>query len=55
METSMSTITISLSDEQLAELERLAATFQVLPEDLARIGIEELLAHPDAAFQGIPG
>ncbi len=51
METSMSTITISLSDEQLAELERLAATFQVLPEELARIGIEELLAHPDAAFQ----
>lgn len=51
METSLSTITITLPDEQLAELERLAASFQVPPEELARIGIEELLARPDAAFR----
>jgi predicted transcriptional regulator len=46
----MSTITITLPDEQLAELKRLATDFQVPPEELARIGIEQLLARPDAAF-----
>ena len=47
----MSTITITLPDEQLVELERMAADFKVLPEELARIGIEQLLTRPDADFQ----
>jgi hypothetical protein len=47
----VNTITITLPDEQLAELERLAADFQLPPEELARIGIEELLARPDTLFQ----
>lgn len=51
MNEEMSTITITLPGEQLTELERLAAAFQLPPEELARIGIEQLLARPDAAFQ----
>ena len=47
----MSTITITLSDERLAQLREIAARFSVRPEDLARVGIEELLTRPEDAFQ----
>lgn len=47
----MSTITITLSDERVAQLREIAARFGVKPEDLARVGIEELLTRPAEAFQ----
>jgi predicted transcriptional regulator len=50
-EVNMSTLTITLSDERLAQLQEIAARFRVKPEDLARISIEELLTRPEAAFQ----
>jgi predicted transcriptional regulator len=47
----MSSITITLSDERLAQLREIAARFNVKPEDLARVSIEELLTRPEDAFQ----
>lgn len=46
----MSRITITLSDDRLARLQEIAARFKVSPEDLARVGIEELLTRPEEAF-----
>jgi hypothetical protein len=47
----MSTITITLPDERLAKLREAAVRYGVTPEDLARVGVEELLSRPDEAFQ----
>lgn len=47
----MTTITITLSDDRLRQLKAIAARFQIAPEELARLGIEELLGRPDEAFQ----
>ena len=47
----MDAITITLSDDRLAQLREMAARFRVSPEELVRVGIEELLGRPDDAFQ----
>jgi antitoxin FitA len=47
----MQTITITLSDDRLAQLQELAVRFGVRPEDLVRVSIEELLTRPEDAFQ----
>ena len=47
----MSTITITLAEDRLAKLRDLAARLEVTPEDLARVGVEELLSRPEDAFQ----
>jgi hypothetical protein len=47
----MSTITISLADEQLAKLQEKANRIGLLPEELARVSIEELLGRPEGAFE----
>lgn len=47
----MNAITITLSDDRLARLQEMAARFHVSPEELVRVGVEELLARPDDAFQ----
>ncbi len=47
----MSTIMITLSEERLAKLQEIAAQFNISPEELARVGIEELLTRPEDAFQ----
>jgi predicted transcriptional regulator len=43
----MTTITISLSDDRLRQLQEMAEQFKVAPEELACAGIEELLARPE--------
>ena len=43
----MSTLTITLSEERFARLKEIATRFNVSAEDLARVGIEELLKQPD--------
>jgi hypothetical protein len=48
---SMTTITISLPDDRLVQLKETAARFDITPEDLVRVSIEELLAHTDDAFK----
>lgn len=47
----MTTITIAMSEEQLQKLQEIAAHFQVAPEELVRVSIEELLARPEKEFQ----
>jgi antitoxin FitA len=47
----MSTLTITLDDERLAELREIAARLNLKAEDLARAGIEELLAWPEESFR----
>jgi len=47
----MQTITITLSDDRLAQLQELAIRFGVQPEDLVRVSVEELLTRPEDAFQ----
>ena len=47
----MTTLTISLAEDRLAKLQQMAAQFSVTPEELARIGVEELLSQPEEAFE----
>jgi len=47
----MSAITITLPDERLVKLKKIAANFGVTPEELVRLSVEELLTRPDQAFQ----
>jgi hypothetical protein len=51
MEVFMNAITVTLSDDRLAQLQEMATRFQVSPEELVRVGVEELLAQPDEVFQ----
>jgi predicted transcriptional regulator len=51
LEVFMNAITITLSDDRLAQLQEMATRFQVSPEELVRVGVEELLAQPDDVFQ----
>lgn len=47
----MSSITISLRDEQVAKLGEIAARFGMSVEDLARLSLQELLAHSEDDFE----
>jgi predicted transcriptional regulator len=47
----MNTITIALPDDRFGRLKELALRLGVTPEDLARAGIEDLLARPDDTFR----
>ncbi|MBI5029721.1 MAG: ribbon-helix-helix protein, CopG family [Chloroflexi bacterium] len=47
----MTTITITLPDEQLRELKHAASQLKVSPEELVRVSIEELLARPNESFR----
>ena len=46
----MAYITVSLTEEKLLKLQELAARLTISPEELVRIGVEELLALPDGEF-----
>ncbi len=47
----MNTITVPISDDRLKRLKEIAARFNIAPEDLVRVSIDELLARPEEAFQ----
>jgi len=47
----MSTITVALPEERLAKLNEMARQFGVMPEELVRVSIEELLTRPEADFE----
>jgi hypothetical protein len=48
-------LTISLPEDLLAKLQQMAAQFSVTPEDLARVGVEELLSQLEEAFERAAG
>jgi hypothetical protein len=47
----MHPITITLSDDRLAKLQEIAARLHIAPEELARAGVEDLLARPEETCQ----
>ena len=47
----MTTITVTLPDDQLEMLEDIANRFQVAPEELVRASVEQLLAGPEIEFR----
>jgi predicted DNA-binding protein len=47
----MSTITIALPEERLVRLNEMARQLGVMPEELVRVSIEELLTRPEADFE----
>lgn len=49
----MTTLTISISEEHLEQLQTLAIQYQVTPEELVQVSIKELLGQPDERFQQI--
>ena len=47
----MATITVALPEEHLIRLSEMAERLGVVPEELVRVSIEELLARPQADFE----
>ena len=47
----MTSITIAIPDDRLLKLKELADRFQVTPEELLRVSLEEILTRPEEAFQ----
>jgi hypothetical protein len=47
----MNTITITLPDDRLLKLRETATHFNISPEELVQVSIEELLTRPEEAFQ----
>ena len=47
----MSTLTITLPEDRLAKLREIAERFNIKPEDMARVSVEELLTRPEESFQ----
>jgi predicted DNA-binding protein len=47
----METISITLSNEKLRQLQELASKLGVTLEDLVRLSVEELLTKPNEQFQ----
>jgi hypothetical protein len=47
----MVTITIELTQQGLQKLKEMASKFGLSIEELARLGVEDMLAQPDEQFQ----
>ena len=49
----MTTLTIDLREDQVQKLEQLAERYQVAPEKLVQISIDELLSRPQDDFEEV--
>jgi len=47
----METITITVAKDRLLKLKEIASDFDVTPEELVRLSIENLLLQPETVFQ----
>lgn len=47
----MTSITIAIPDDRLRQLKEIASRYQVTPEELIRVSLEEIIARPEDAFQ----
>jgi antitoxin FitA len=47
----MSTISVTVPDDRLSKLQEIARRYNITPEDLVRMTIDELIARPEEAFQ----
>lgn len=44
-------LTVTLTEDQLRQLKEKAERLQTTPEDLVRVSVDELLSRPDEAFE----
>lgn len=51
MDIALTSITVALPEDRLNKLRETAARLGVIPEDLVRVSIEELLAQPEEDFE----
>jgi hypothetical protein len=51
LEVEMSTVTVALPEERLARLNEMARQLGIVPEELVRVSIEELLTRPEPEFE----
>jgi len=51
LEVAVSSITVTLPEERLVKLNEMAKQLGLVPEELVRVSIEELLARPEADFE----
>ena len=49
----MTNLVISVSDDTLSKLQKLAAAYQITPEELISVSIHDLLEQPENEFQRI--
>jgi RecA-family ATPase len=49
----MKEITIPLQEDQLEALQVLASRYGLSPEEIARVGLEDMLAQPDDVVQRV--
>ena len=47
----MNAITVTLSDERLLKLTKMADSLGITTEELVRLSVEDLLSRPDQAFE----
>jgi len=47
----MNAITVTLSDERLLKLTKMADSLGITTEELVRLSVEDLLGKPDQAFE----
>ena len=47
----MNAITVTLSDERLLKLTKMADSLGITTEELVRLSVEDLLGRPDQAFE----
>ncbi len=50
-EVSMTTITVSISDERMQKLRERASHYHVAPEELVRVSLDDLLARSEEDFR----
>ncbi len=48
---SMTSITISISDDRMQKLRERASDYRVAPEELVRVSLDDLLARPEEDFR----
>ena len=49
----MTTLTINLPNERFRELEEKSARLNITPEELALLGVDDVISRPDESFQKI--
>jgi hypothetical protein len=47
----MTTLTVTIPEDRLLQLQEIAARFRLTPEELVRISIEEILSRPQEEVQ----
>lgn len=47
----MVTLTINLTPDQFEKLDRLATEFNIAPEELVQVSVQELIAQPEHDFE----